>query len=108
MEPHLGFAHHEEEVPVVHRPFHLGLASFLSDPCQCGDGIGIDDPGQVVFLDIGESEHESKELTDIIRALFERSSVEDLGAGISDYPSKLHDAGIAATSRINGQGRKYG
>ena len=101
MEPHLGFSYHKEEVLVGCVPLHLGLASLSAQPCESGNGISIDDPVEVVLLDIRQSEYQGKELADIVRTLLEGSAMEDLGAGVCYHAAELHHARVAATRRIH-------
>ena len=105
VEPHLGFAHHEEEVLIGCVPFDFGFTALGAEPRESGDGIGIDDPIEVVFLDVCESEDEREELADVVRSLHKRSAVEDLGAGVGNDATKFHDARITAAGGIDGQGR---
>ena len=105
VQPHFRFPHHVEEVLVGGIPFYFGLAAFLAQPCQSGDAISIDDPIEVIFLDIRESEDERQELADVVRALHKRPAVKDLSAGIGNDAPELHDARIAAARSIHRQCR---
>lgn len=104
VQPHLRLAYHEEQVLVGGVPFDLGLASFLAQPRERSHTVGIDHPIQVIFLDISQSQDQRKELADVVRALYERTSMEDLGAGVGDHAPELHDTGVAAARCVHRQG----
>ena len=103
MQPHLRFPNHKKEVLIGRIPLHFGLASFGAQPCERGDAIGINDPIEIILFDIREPENECQELTDVIRALLERSPMEDLGTGIGNDSSEFHDSGVTAARGIDGQ-----
>ena len=75
MEPHLRLADHEEQILVGGIPFDLGSAPFLAHPGERGDGVGIDHPGEVVFLDIRQPQHQGKKTSVPVSAITPRNSI---------------------------------
>ena len=100
MQPHFRFSNHMKQVLISGVPLYFTLAPFLSYPREGSNAIGVNDPIEVVFFDIRQSEHERKELTDIICSLHKRSPVEHLRAGIGNNAPEFHYAGVAATRSI--------
>ena len=105
VHPHFGFANHEEQILVLGIPFDLGLAFFLANPCECGHAVGINNPGEIVFLDISEPQHQCEKFADVVGTLLKRSSMEHFGACVRDDSAELHYTRVAATSCIDREGR---
>ena len=105
VQPHFCLSDHVKKVLIGGVPFDFGFAAPLSEPCQRRDAIGINNPREVVFLDIRQAQHQRQEFADVIRSLYKRSSMEDLGARIRDDTSEFHHTGITATGGIHSQGR---
>jgi hypothetical protein len=105
MEPHFGFSNHKEEILVGDIPLYFRFATLLSEPCECGHTIGINDPIEVVFLDVSESENEREELSDVVGSLPEWSTMEYFGTGIDNDSPELHDTRVTATRGVDRQRR---
>ena len=106
VEPLLSLAEHEEEFLVLGSASEFGLGMPFAQPCERGAAIGIEVPGEVVLLEVGEAEHEGEELTYIVGAGLVGSAMEDLGAGVGHDAPKLHEARIAGAGSIDCQGRE--
>ena len=108
VEPLLGLAQHEEEFLVLGSADELSLGMPLAQPCKRGAAIGIEVPGEVMLLKVGQAKHESEELTDIISAGGVRTAMKNLGASIGHNAPEFHQPRITGAGGIDRQGGEEG
>lgn len=104
MKPLLAGTDHPEDLGIGTVLFELGLTLLLADPGLSRLAIRIEDPREVVLLEVRETEDDSQKFADVIGTTLIRSAMEDFCARIGYDATEFHKSGIATTSGIYREG----